>query len=401
MNVFSIDDLKTLIDVKSSKCDAVSIFMPTYKTGAETKQNPTVLEKLLAVSKSQLLATSFARAADVHKYLFPVKQLLNDKTAWQHPGKGLAIFLYHDFFRFYSLPVSFKESVSVNFRFSIRPLIPLFSSEDRFYVLALSQNAVRLIQCAHNSTIQINLAGIVPGSLAEAQSPKKSERSLQFHVGAPGKGKESSVFQGQGPEKLEKDNIARYFQQINKGLMQKLLRAETAPLVIAGVKYLHPIYKKANTYKHLHQEGITGNPEDLSNEVLCQRAFAHLQPYFDMNKTNAIREYRELAGTGHTTNDIAVIATNSYSGQVEKLLIASDSHNWGVFDANTGTVTRHDKPEPCDQDLVDFAAANTLSHRGTVYVVSPDEMPDGAAVGAVFRHEKHLPKMGHPGASMY
>jgi len=399
MDAISLDELKTLLDVNSIKRDAVSIFMPTFKTGAETKQNPHVLERLLAESESQLLSTSFTRAADAHNYLSPVKQLLNDKTAWQHPGNGLAIFLHQDYFRYYSLPLGFKESVSVNYRFSIRPLIPLFNAEGRFYVLALSQNAVRLIQCTHDGTKQIKLASIVPGSLAEAQSPHKSERNLQFHSGAPGKGKESVIYHGQGPEKLEENNIVFYFQQIDKGLTQKVFRDESAPLVIAGVEYLYPIYKKVNTYKHLYQEGIAGNPEKLSNEVLQERAFALLRPHFDKNETNAIREYRELQGTGHTTNDIAVIATSSYSGQIERLIIASDARAWGSFDEKASTVTRHDKPQPCDQDLIDFAAANTLFHRGTVFVVSPDQMPDGSAVGAVLRHEMHLPKVGHPGAA--
>jgi hypothetical protein len=399
MDSISLDELKAIIEVKSSKCDAVSIFMPTYKAGAETKQNPTVLEKLLAQAESKLLAASFTRGVEAHKYLSPVKELLNSKAAWQHPQNGLAIFLYQDFFRYYSLPLSFKESVSVNFRFSIRPLLPIFNNEGRFYVLALSQNTVKLIQCTRDSCRQINLTGIVPGNMAETLTPQKSERGLQFHGGGPGKGKESVVYQGQGPDKLEENNIVLYFQQINQGLMHKLLRDEAAPLVIAGVKYLYPIYKKINTYKHLYQEEIAGNPEKLSNEVLQARALALLQPYFDRHEANAVREYRELQATGHTTTDIADIASNSYSGQVERLLIASDANSWGSFDANTSIVTRHNKPEPCDIDLIDFAAANTLLHRGTVNVVKPDDMPGGSAVGAVLRHENHLPKVGHKGTT--
>ncbi|MDO8578940.1 MAG: hypothetical protein Q7R50_07170 [Dehalococcoidales bacterium] len=399
MDYISLDELKTLLDVNSIKRDAVSIFMPTFKTGAETKQNPHVLEKLLAESESQLLSTSFTRAADAHNYLSPVKQLLDDKTAWQHPGNGLAIFLHQDYFRYYSLPLSVKESVSVNYRFSIRPLIPLFNAEGRFYVLALSQNAVRLIQCAHDGTKHIKLGGIVPESMAEANLPQKNERSLQYHTGAPGKGKESVIYHGQGPEKLKENNIALYFQQINKGLMQKLLRDETAPLVIAGVKYLHPIYKKANTYKNLYRDGIDGNPEKVSDAVLREHAVALLKPYFDANKSNAIREYRELAATGHRTDDIPIIATNAYAGQVERLLVSPDSNVWGSFDAVTRTVSLHDKPEPGDLDLIDFAAANTLFHRGSVFVAQPGEIPDGSDAAAVLRHEMHLPKIGHPGTA--
>jgi len=41
-----------------------------------------------------------------------------------------------------------------------------------------------------------------------------------------------------------------------------------APLVLAGVEYLFPIYQEANTYPDLVEEGITGNPENLKPEEL-------------------------------------------------------------------------------------------------------------------------------------
>jgi hypothetical protein len=399
LNNISLDELKALVQFNSDVCDAVSIFTPTYKTGADKQQNSLNLERLLAQAASQLLSTSFKRAADAHNYLYPVKQLLSDQSLWDRPSNGLAVFLHRDYFRYYTLPQTFDEYVTVNYRFSIRPLVPLFTSRGKFYVLALSQNSVRFLECNHDEIRRIHLEGIVPGSMAQAMLPEKNERTLTTHTGAQGKGKEGSVFSGQGPENVEKDNIALYFQQINKGLTQKVLRGETAPLVVAGVNYLHPMYKKANTYLNLLQIGIEGNPDKLSDADLGDRAASVLTPLFETEKTNALTEYRELAGTGHTTRDIQDIVAKSYAGQIERLLITGSSHTWGTFDPADGSVVVHPKAKPCDYDLVDFAAANTLFHGGSAYTVRPEEMPGDTDIGAILRHEAHLPKFGHPGKS--
>lgn len=397
MAVLSLDQLKTLVFEQRAKPDAVSIFMPTFKTGAETKQNPIVLEKLLEKAKTLLMDTVFNRAVDAERYLKPVTRLITDSEVWLHPSDGLAIFLHDNFLEYHSLPLSVSESVSVNYRFNIKPLIPAFGAESRFYVLALSQKAVRLIRCINNETQLIDLKGIVPGSLLEAKTPHRLERGLQFHTGEPARNRNTSVFHGQGPDEIVKDDIKLYFQQINEGLVQKSLRNEVAPLVIAAVEYLHPIYKKANTYQYLFDSGIRGNPEHFTAEDLRTRALSLLRPYFETDKRNALKEYRELDGTGHTVTDIRQIVSSSNFGQVERLLIRVDSHAWGSYDENTNEVKVHDKPESNDLDLIDLAAVNTLSNRGEVYTLKPDEIPSAAIVGAILRHEEHIPKLRHLG----
>ena len=43
---------------------------------------------------------------------------------------------------------------------------------------------------------------------------------------------------------------------------------EHAPLVLAGVEFLHPIFREATTYQHLLEQGLTGNPEGKSAQQL-------------------------------------------------------------------------------------------------------------------------------------
>ncbi|MDO8687222.1 MAG: hypothetical protein Q7K41_01400, partial [Dehalococcoidales bacterium] len=374
MDKLSRDEFKILMEKRSGTGGSVSLFMPTYKATTEIRQNPIRLKNLLHKAEEHLEAV-LSRPVEARKFLKPIQQLLDDELFWQHPSDGLAIFLSQDMFRHYFLPLNFEELAVVSSRFHIKPLLPLFNGDGRFYVLALSQNDVKLFQCTRYGTKEIDLAGIVPLSLAAALRPDGPERTLQSHSGAAGKGKESGVFTGQGVGDVAKKNILHFFQQIDRGLHHEILKEENAPLVVAGVNYLHPIYKEANTYQHLFDKGIDGNPEGLTSEELHKRAWTLVQPHFDQKQAEAISEYRQLIGSGHTSDSIGEIVPNAYSGLVEMLFVAPGRQKWGTFDSSSNTVRLHEKEEPNDEDLLDFAAANTLIHRGAVYTVKPEQIP--------------------------
>jgi hypothetical protein len=184
-----------------------------------------------------------------------------------------------------------------------------------------------------------------------------------------------------------KDYILRYFHWVDEGL-RDLLRDVKAPLVLAGVDYLLPIYKEANTYPYLVDEGIEGNPEELRAEELHQRAWAIVQPRFLEAQKEASAEYKQLAGAGseQASNDLKKVVRAAYHGRVETLFVAVGLQQWGTFDPETNTVQVHEEAEPGDEDLLDFAAVQTLLNGGTVYAVEPDKVPDEALLAAMFRY---------------
>ena len=182
----------------------------------------------------------------------------------------------------------------------------------------------------------------------------------------------------------------RYFRQIDQGL-QDFLREEPAPLVLAGVEYLLPIYKEANTYPHLLGEGITGNPEGVSPEELHRQAWALVEPHFRQEQEKAAARYRQLAGTGKTANDAREIVPAAYHGRVECLFVAVGRQQWGDYDPGTDQVSIHPEPQPGDFDVLDLAATQTLLQGGTVYAVEPAEVPDSGAA------RRHLPLLNQGG----
>lgn len=385
MDLLSKRELEELTGKPEGPC--VSIFLPTHRAGAETQQDPIRLKNLLGEARERLVETKGLRATEADEVLEPARDLLSDNVFWRYQSDGLALFLSPGAFRSYRLPLDFEELAVVADRYHLKPLLPLLAGDGRFYILALSQNEVRLLGASRYGVDEVELGDNVPESLADALKFDDPERQLQFHTGAGGGGGggRAAVFHGHGAEDDQKDDILRYFHKIDRGLGE-VLKGQEAPLVVAGVDYLLPIYREANTYPGLVEGGITGNPEELSAEQLHERAWEVMEPRFSEARREAAERYADLAGTGRTSTDPREVVPAAYYGRVEALFAASGLRRWGAFDPSTGEADLHDEPEAGDGDLLDFAAVQTILNGGTVYVTDPEEVPAKADVACVFRY---------------
>ncbi|RZB37283.1 MAG: hypothetical protein SRB2_01365 [Desulfobacteraceae bacterium Eth-SRB2] len=319
-------------------------------------------------------------------FLKPAHNLFREMLFWGNQSEGFALFLSQEVFSPYRLPIKFSELVVVTDRFHIKPLLPILSGDGQFYILAISQNEVRLFQCTRHSVNDVDLKEM-PRNLAEALKYDDAEKQLQFHTGTPGsRNKRSAVFHGHGVGiDNSKDNILRYFRQIDKGL-HELIGDDGFPIVLAGVDYLFPIYREANTYPGLLDQGVEGNPETMSAGELHKNAWKIVKPLFQREQRKAADKYRQFAGSGLASNNIKEIVPASYHGRVDLLFVAIGVQRWGTFDPISNEVRFQHRKEQGNEDLLDFAAIQTILKGGIVYAVALDAVPDEAPLAALLRY---------------
>jgi hypothetical protein len=388
MDILTRAELEQLMRKEQQGC--VSIYLPTHRTGTDAQQDPIRLKNLLSKAEKDLSDRGVGRR-DVQEMLEPASVLLQDSDFWQHQSDGLAIFLSSNRVRRYRLPLNFEELVVVSDHFHIKPLLPLFTGDGQFYILALSQNEVRLLLGTRYSVSQIDI-GQVGGSLAEAIPSANHQMSLQLHSsGSIGgmSGRSSATFHGQGggSDESDKNELLRYFRLVSDGLTE-FLQGDRVPLVLAGVEYLLPIYKEANTYPNLIDTVITGNPDLLSADELHKSAWDILSPRFQVAHEEAIAHYRQLAGQAseRVTDTLEKIVLAASDGRIETLFIAAGVQQWGIFNPDTNEINLHDQMESGDEPLLDLAAVQTYLKGGTVYTVEPDKVPGGTSAAAVLRY---------------
>jgi hypothetical protein len=380
MEAFTRTQLQQLMRHEQPPC--VSLFMPTHRRGSE--QDPIRWKNLLRQAEGRLTANGL-RPPEARDFLDPARQLLDNDAFWQNQADGLAAFVAPGVLKTYPVPFPLPELVVTTRQFQVKPLLPLLGNE-RFYLLSLSQNRALLYQ-GNTSGMEEVTVEQMPANLAEALRFHDVDEMLNYHTQpAPGgRGRFAAIFHGHGVGIDDhKDDLLRYFQQIDRGL-HDLLREERVPLVLASVEYLWPIYRTANKYPHLVETGIPGNPDQMPPAELHRRALALVEPRFTEGRRKAVALYEQLAGTGRTSNDLKEIVAAAFSGQLEVLFVAQDREVWGSYDPATGQVAGNDSQQPDACDLLNVAAVHTLLHGGTVHVVAGKDVPGGKEAAAMYR----------------
>lgn len=375
MDQITTTDLERLVG--GGEPPLTSIYLPMQRKGPETRQNPLVAKAALKRVESELEAREWRRP-QIESYLEPLAARLGDASYWQHQEDGLAVFLARDQAHSYRIPVTFEEMVVVSDHFHLKPLLPLLASDQEFYVLALSHNQVRLLRGSRWRVSELELTD-VPTSLAEALWYKDPEPRLHSH--ATSRGATALTFHGHGlGEESSDEELKQFFRRVDAGV-RSVVSDPRAPVVLAGVAYLHPIYRGI-TDLEVMERGIEGNPDDLPAETLHARAWDIVSRRQEELLAQARERVAAAGSQGAWT--VADVVPAAAQGRVETLLVPRGSKAWGTFDPETFAVSAGEAEGA--EDLYDVAAVRTWSTGGEVFLVDPADIPGHGEVAALLRY---------------
>lgn len=388
MNTPSREEIKQLMTKHGGVY--ISMFLPADKGPEEIQKRRISLVQQVKEVEHHLQGEYASLVAAPKKLLKPVYALLDDEKLWQSSGDSLALLLTQDEFHCYRIPFECQELVVMTDHFDLKPLLPLLNADQHFFLLGLSQNAVRLFDGTPFDLTAMPLPDTVPQDLAHSLGHEERENLLQYDSSGSGNlvgkgGRRAVVFHGQGVGIDDaKDDVLRYFRQIDRGL-HGLFHQQHAPLVLASVEFLQPIYREANSYPHLIEPAIVGNPDKMNAQTLLQQAWPLVEPYVLKTQYEALERYQANTHADWTSANSSEIVPAAYYGKVSDLFVALDLELWGTFESNTHTVQVHQKRVWGDDDLLELAARQTLLHGGHVYGMKQQEMPEQTLLAAIFR----------------
>lgn len=383
MNRFSLSEIK---DLASAGGPCLSILLPLDTAREQSVQNGIRIKNAIETAKS-LLAEKAVTAEQSRQLLTPLPDLAREAHEWSGSHKGLAIFRSADIFLAFRVPRELPESVSVGDHFNLVPLLPLLNADPIFYILALSQRHIRLLRCNSHSSEEVALPDSTPKTLWEdKQSDQPDHDQNNMASGGPSTGSMRGVISTTNTDREDRGQyLMHFYKHVDKGVAE-LLKAEGAPLVIAGVDYETALYRRENSYPHLVEQSVHGAADGLKGGELHKRALEAVQPYFEGPLTQVLARYEKQAGGDKSSTTVKEIVKGAFDGRVSDLILAEGAQYMGNFDQATDSVQGHKKPLPGDEDLLNAAAAQTVLHAGNVFVVPPNKIPHGAPAIALFRY---------------
>jgi hypothetical protein len=163
-------------------------------------------------------------------------------------------------------------------------------------------------------------------------------------------------------------------------MLGEVLADEQAPMVLAAVEHLAPLWRQVTAYPHLVDEVLAANPDAQGPHELHARAWAVVKPRFRQGQQEAAAKYHQLAGTGLASRDPREVVRAAREGRVEVLFAARQPT--GVAGTNGGPSRNGDRAL---REVVELAAVMTLLKGGTVYAPPAGEIPGGGSAAAIFR----------------
>lgn len=383
MDVLSETEIEDILAIESEPC--ASVYLPTHEKGGETKEDPIRFKNLLSQCEKRLRQRGVGDET-IARLFRSAQTLLDTSVAWQHLERGLAVFISADIFRIFRLHFACPEQAWIGGRFYVKPLAPLWNTEHRFCILAVSQGQTKFYE-ADRYGVQERTLSSAPRDLREFLQYDDAEEHLQYHAAANSRsGGETAVFHGQGniaDEARHKKMVDEYVKAV-RNAVEDYLAGSNRPLVLMAPTYVQSVYRRVSHYTYLLPSEVVLSPDQMSEESLYAAAQEAVRPHFQQQIRTRVDRYCHLLAHGQAVDEIGDIIAAAREGRVETLLLDPNVSVWatsGEVDSDEPAETRENR-----KDLLDLAARWTLAHGGEVYAVAREDLPSQSPAGATLRY---------------
>jgi Bacterial archaeo-eukaryotic release factor family 3 len=219
-------------ELAEAKPPCTSLYQPTHRHRPDNDQDAIRFRNLVATAGRSLRRGYSVR--ETRRLLEPLHALAEDTAFWNNTFDGLAVFRDNDRMRTYRLQRPVVELVVVADSFHTRPLIRILQSADRYQVLALGLEKIRLFEGNRDTLDEVELAAGVPRTMADALGTELTEPHLTVAsyggVGSPARR------HGHGARKDEVDvDRERFFGAVGSAVTKHHSRVADLPLVLAAL----------------------------------------------------------------------------------------------------------------------------------------------------------------------
>ncbi len=382
MNLLSDELLTSTLAAAQPPC--LSLYQPTHRHHPENQQDPIRFRNLVKQLQQSLLQKH--AEPEVVALLEQFGTLADDRDFWKHTLDGLAVFAAPGLFRVFGLQRPVAEMAIVANSFHTKPLWRFLQSTDRYQLLALSLDRIRLYEGNRDALDEIDPAPGVPRTIKEALGEELTEpHQTVASYGGTGSGS-SAMHHSHGGRKDEMDiDTERFFRAIDRAIADKHSRPTGLPLMLAALPEHHGTFHQVSHNALLLRDGIKIDPAALSLDQLRERAWQIMEPHYRSRLAALADEFAVANSAQMGLDDLHRVAEAAASGRVGTLLVEAGRQIAGRLDPANGQVELGELDHPEADDLLDDLGEIVRSKGGKVAVIPAEQMPTETGVAATCR----------------
>ena len=347
---------------------SLSVYVSTDPASANVGER-IELRNLMAQGVDQLRDAGVAKR-ELAAIEEEVADLVDDGDFWRHQARSLAAFATPEGLTTFRLPNRLLGVVEAADRFYVKPLLRVQTFPQVAFVLALAQGSARLIEVEPDMPAGPVRVPDLPADIASAAgkasvSDKAPVRRIQGREG-------------------QKVRMRIYARQIDQAL-RPLLNGLQVPLVLAATEPMATIYRSVNSYPHLTDATIAGNPETTTDAELAARAREVLDDLYAAQLGGVRDRFEVRANSGRGTSDVAEIARAATFGLIDTVMVDIDAAVPGTVDEASGAVNPAEAG-PDAYGILDEIARRVWLSDGRVLAVRAQDIPGGGPAAAILRY---------------
>lgn len=229
VDVPTLSEIRALHRVRADAC--VSIYLSTTPQTQNVRASRIAFGNLSKAAFEQLEAVAFdkRRRALLEAELAALGE---DDAFWSLQARSLAVLATPEHVRTFRLATAITDRVEVSDRFHLKPLLRAIAFPQHAFVLALSENAVRLVEVFADLPPSVVRVHDLPTSAADAVGRASVNNLTQG----------TRIANAQGQTVL----LRQYARQVDAAL-RPILGGRETPLILAATEPLGPIFRAVST----------------------------------------------------------------------------------------------------------------------------------------------------------
>jgi hypothetical protein len=360
-------ELSSLMEARADAC--VSIYLATTAQTQDIDQARIAFGNLTKQARLQLEEAGFDKRR-LARLLELFDDMSDDDEFWRFQATSLAILATPDRIRSFRLANTVTEIVEVSDRFHLKPLLRAVTFPHAAVILAISENAVRVVEISADSSVR---ALKVPGLPKDAASAVgKSTINDRTH---------SRRIHGSEGQKVQ---LAKYIRAVESAL-RPVLAGKGLPLILAATEPLASLFRSVANLEVLPGT-VTGELDTMTEAELASAARPLLDQHYATQIEAFFASFEARSSDGRTTTDMSDAARAATFGAIETLLVDMDSVVNGTVDPETGAITFDDAADASNYGIVDEIASRAWLSGARVMAVRKQDLPDGQELAAILRY---------------
>ncbi len=379
-------DRQTMVEVlNQQQKPCLSIYQPTHRTHPGNQQDPIRFRNLFKSTVASL--ETLVGKHEATDLLAPLQAIAEDAEFWNTSLGGLALLRSTNYLGVFRLQQAVPELAIVAETFHLKPLLRAYQSADRFQVLCLSRQEIKLYAGTRYGLDEVPLAAGVPHTLEAALGEELTEPHLS--VGSYGGvgSQQSAMHHGHGSKSSEVElDAERFFRAVDRAIFTSHSQAARVPLILASLPEHRQLFHSLSRNEYLADEGIDGNPFALTPAELCDRAWEVVRRVQRQRLEALMERFGAAKARDLGSDTLANVARAVVAGRVDTLLVDGDRQIPGRIDATTGSVEPRPLSDAKTDDALDDLGALVLKMGGELIVLQSQQMPTDTGVAAIYRY---------------